>query len=470
MRTRILCLLELAIAAVGCGSHAALNQTQSGGYIPSDMAVAVGPHVVMQGVNSTFAWYARNNGQLLAAVSASDFFGPHGMCSNAVPTQGASDPRIRWDPASQRFFVVSTETASPGRWCLAVSTDPDGLIGWHFYAFQPPAAWFGGGWGYQYVFPDFPGIGVGDTALLLTGNLANTLLNLAAVDRSAMLLINKADLVAGSPTPRATYFAPAGANVTGDTTHLFLLQPSDHLSPGAWQMATGVNVLADPGNHMRTYRIIGTPGDPTTPYPIEYDVYVDSLRPFYQPPTYAKQIGGLKVRQIDDRVMYVTYRSGQLWVTLNQGVYNSGDADNTGALIRRTGVRLMQLDPSSPNVVYQDFKIKAAKQYYYVPSILIDAQGNLIVAMNWSSAKQGITGVVTGRRPTDPPNTARPPTVVANSPTAYGDAFIRWGDYSAIADDEGGVGFWAGLGYAIDASHWGTFLSHANPGNGYPQN
>jgi len=467
---RATALLAVALAA-GCGSHAGLNAiTAQSPYIPSDMGLAVSPNVVLEGVNIALAWYNRANNQLIASIGLSQFFGPHGMCDNNNPSQGISDPRIRWDAGSQRFFLVATETATPGRWCLAVSNDPDGLAGWHFYAFQPPPQWFGTQWGQQYVFPDYPGIGIGDGTVTLTGNLANGFLGYAHVDQSGVLLINKADLVAGNPNPHSAWFNPTPNNVSHDSTHLFLLQPSTNLSGGQTAYTAGVNLLNNPSTSLRIWRYFGTPTDSVIPYATKDTVTVSQNTPFYQPPA-GKQAGGLKVDQVDDRVMDVRYRGGQLWVTLNQGCYPAGDVDGFGVPILRTCNRYMQMDPNITSIVYQDFKLKEKKTYYYMPSINIDAQGNLVTGFNRSSPTEFIDGFVTGRRPTDPANTMRPETRVVASTVGYANAGSRWGDYSSASDETGGgTGSWFGLGYAFDANHWGTYISHSGPGNGYPTN
>src|SRR5262245_43723703 len=100
-------VLLLALAGAGCGSFEGLNQDESGGWVPADTQIAVSGDRIVQTVNVHARIWSRNPRTLIADFPASGFFG--GFLCNPL-LGGMSDPRIRFDPFTGRWFVLATET------------------------------------------------------------------------------------------------------------------------------------------------------------------------------------------------------------------------------------------------------------------------------------------------------------------------------------------------------------------------
>src|SRR5215469_6037111 len=73
------------------------------GWIPPDGGLAAGPHQVIVAINGAFNVYGKG-GTLLSSQSLGSFF-------TGLPDAGtAFDPHVRFDPNSQRFWIVAAAT------------------------------------------------------------------------------------------------------------------------------------------------------------------------------------------------------------------------------------------------------------------------------------------------------------------------------------------------------------------------
>ncbi len=413
---------------------------------------------IVEQVN-TRTWIIPRGGGPGTSFNTESFFLAGGGCD------GASDPRIMYDDYWKRWFMVATEISSPGRWCLAVSKTnlPEGA--WWFYAFQPPDAPFFQANNYQPVFPDYPGMGSNIWTIVLTGNLAQGFFGLATVDQSAVLVLNKADLMNGLSV-HSQYFPP-----DFDKDHLFLLQPSNHYDAGTFDTyLAGVNVMASAGTTLRLQKIDGIPGVGALPSMVQTNLSVPANSPFRSPPPSNQKGTTTDVESNDQRVLAVIYRDSQLWVALHQGCIIANDNDGNGNPIERVCVRYMSIDPFFvTHPILQDMKIKDKKTYYYFPSITLDSQGNLLTAFNKSSNSEYVSVYASGRKKTDPAETMREPVLLRPGLVSYTDSRFRWGDYNGAAPEvNGGVGAWFAVEIPVAADVWGTWISSIHLGD-YPQ-
>src|SRR5512137_1797228 len=70
---------------------------------PADGDGAIGPAHFVELINGRFAIYSKTNGALVQTMSDAGFFQNSGI---AIPSgQSVSDPRIVFDPTSQRWFA-----------------------------------------------------------------------------------------------------------------------------------------------------------------------------------------------------------------------------------------------------------------------------------------------------------------------------------------------------------------------------
>jgi len=182
-----------------------LRLSESGGYVPPDTQIGVGPSDLVEAVNLEMRiWQKGNPVQLLQTSSLCDFFG--------VSRSALSDPKVRFDPVSQRWFIAAitfNNSFTAGAWRLAVSAtaDPTGLFV-RYTASTGKSA------------PDFPAVGISNDKVVRAANAfrGNSFLG------TELLAINKADLVAGT-SAAATYFLPPQG--------LFTIQPALELPDAA---------------------------------------------------------------------------------------------------------------------------------------------------------------------------------------------------------------------------------------------
>jgi len=156
------------------------------------------------------------------------------------------------------------------------------------------------------------------------------------------------------------------------------------------------------------------------------------------------------------QLINAVWRSDSLWTTHTVGVTDGGDAtvrwyeiDTTGGVysIAQQG----DIDPG-PGV------------HTFLPSIAVDAVGNMAVTYTQSSASQFPNMMLAGRQAADPAGTTTPGIVIRASDSPRGQPAqtggARWGDYSGITvDPADDATFWAFNQYERTPSAWGTWWS-----------
>src|SRR5436190_17814945 len=120
-------LLDPAIGT----TFSALNFNLVGAWRPSDMGMAVGPNHIVQIVNGSYGVFSRS-GATLATVDINTFWQNAGIANPANPGEIVFDPRVVYDPVSQRFFATGDTfgNGTSNQVYLAVSNTSNPLDGW----------------------------------------------------------------------------------------------------------------------------------------------------------------------------------------------------------------------------------------------------------------------------------------------------------------------------------------------------
>jgi len=447
----------LVLACWGCGFEG-LSQSESGGVRPPDTQIAAGHTQIMEAVNLRLRIIPRSGG---SAVDRSIFDIIHPGCNT---TGGAiSDPRLHYDTFSSRFFFVVLHapagTSTPGAWCLSVSATSDALGTWYRYRIAMPNAPNSSGTLVP-AFPDYPGLGVGEDKVVLTGNPASGGFLLYAA-HSTIAALNKSQVLAGV-TVSVNYF-------TGpyDTSKLFLLQPAnvlDATSTGNVH-SFGVNAAAANPSTLRRYRVSGIPPSSTV------QMTAISFTGNWKAPLFARQPDSATngyLDALDGRVLHAVFRDGKITLVACVACDNS----------TRTCIRVVRLDGATITAFYNFGN--QAKDYFF-PAVTVDAALNQLIVFNASSDSEPASVYITGRRPTDPPQTLRTPRLVKAGIGSYWDGRCsrpcncifgncnRWGDYSGVAVDAANqLDSWAAAEYPIGLNTWGTWIEFLNHNN-FPQ-
>lgn len=317
------------------------------------------------------------NGSLLASRLLDAFFEPA-----PAPNGGGFNPRVVYDPQSQRFFVVTTDFvdqpcaagACVANLLLAVSksSSPDGLGGddWHLYALDATL---------DGAVPttnsaDLPVIGMNDSAVVISSSMIG--INDNRPKYAKLRILEKEKLLRGDPVT---------------WTDLFGMQ--DPIAGGnAWQLV--------PAHSEGTQRLFFL----TTPFTSSCSLTVWAIESPLQNPTLSARVapaagvcapppppqqpGGAIPFDWTFNAIFggIVHRGTSLWTT--QSIASGGAA----------GIRWVEIDVSNwpGSVSYRrDFTLAQSGVSLFCPTITVDEDNNTLIAFARSGPR------------TSPPSTTR---------------------------------------------------------------
>ena len=395
--------------------------------MPPDTQVGVSPNWIFEAVNLEGRILSRAPGTI-KTFDLNSFFG-------LSSTAQLSDPKIRFDAVSQRWFIAAityNTSFTSGAWLLAVSgtEDPTGAFARYSISTSKSA-------------PDFPALAVNSDKVVLTANAfrANSFLG------TEFVILSKANLLAGG-TVAGSYFGPPQG--------LFTIQPAHALSNCASGTSCPLYMAAVAFNSASAIRVWSLQGVPGTGSGVSVSSVSIAIAALASPPD-AKQKGtSVLIQTNDNRLLEASFRNGVLWVAANSACVPAVDTATRACL------RLIKLSTVGGISKQQDFDFGQPGAYYYYPAVHTDGSGKLIAAFSGSSASDYAGVYVSGQRATDPVNTFQLPTLVKPEGDAYTPFANRWGDYSGVAIDPSNASVvWIVGKYARieGGSEWGTFIT-----------
>jgi hypothetical protein len=191
-----------AQVAVQIGQNFAGSDNSRTYITPADGNGAIGTNYFVEFINGSFAVYDKSDGSGVAKISDMKFWSNKGPGGDGVgginflPSDAVSDPRVIYDPASQRWFASQVDyddgaadpTLESDYFLLAVSDTADPAGAWHVFSFlAAPGA---------IRFADFPTLGVDASAVYLAGDMYYGMTNSLG---TSLTMIPKADLLASPP-------------------------------------------------------------------------------------------------------------------------------------------------------------------------------------------------------------------------------------------------------------------------------
>jgi hypothetical protein len=380
-----------------------------GGGTPPDTMGAVGPDHVVEITNGGFAVYRKSDGATLAEASLKDFWLAAGV-SSAFDTY---DPRIVYDPPSDRFFVTGLNgRLVSNEILLAVSNGPDPTLGWTGFALDSDST--------DATWADFPTLGVdGDTVVVASDMLAVGAEGLPiAVD---VLVVPKADLAGDPPTfERATFFERASINVTGFAPQPVTSPEGDPLP--SWLLSSAVAFLGV----VPAAQIGGSADAPT----LDAGPLV-LVQPLDTPP--AAQQPALGLLDTGDGNFASPVRIGDsIWAVHSA----KGPAG-------RAAIRWFEFDAGTVDV-RQSGVIEDPSRDYLYPSIAANALGQVVIGFSASGADLVPSAfAVLGETAAGHTRFDEPISVLPGAGSLLGVGVLRFGDYSAtVADPSDPALFW----------------------------
>ena len=378
---------------------------------------------------------------------------------------GISDPHVRYDRQTNRWFIVAINVAASSNRCvIAMSSGPtiSVLANFTFFFFVfdaissppvSPAGYIGG-------FFDYPTLGVDANALYIGGNMFNSAGT--TFFGSTLFVVRKSSLTGGGPIV-TTAFHLAGTGSTG----IYTPQGVDNDDPTATQ---GYFVGVDAGVFSRlVFQRISTPGGtptasgsinltvPTTTFPLGGSGNAQ--------PALGTPVTGLA--DLDDRLFAAMIRKNKitgvssLWTAHNIEVNTSGVANSAG---NRNGSRWYQIDNlvTTPSLTQSGTLFDPAvgnPRGYWIPSIATSGQGHSVIGSSTAAANQRADCGVSGRYRSDALGTQQSYVLATASTSAYDQAGNpeRWGDFSqVIVDPLDDMTIWTFQEYCTGTNDWGV--------------
>lgn len=448
------------------------NLTADGTVFPPDSNGDVGPGQLVIATNGRLKVYNKNNvctGQQTTTTGSSStnlaspvmnvdlntFFSP------ATGGVGVSDPHVRYDRLSQRWFIVAIDLrAAPNRCVIAVSSGPtivsSASFTFFFFVFDilppvPPAFIAG--------FFDYPTLGVDANALYIGGRMFNTALT--AYVGASVFVIRKSSILGAGPMV-VTGFNGIGTASTG----IYTPQGVHNDDPAA---ITGfiIGVNSAVFSQLDIHRISTPGGTPTASALIPLTVPTTST-----PLNPVASGSAVTFDANDDRLFAAMIMKNtqtgvsSLWTSHAIAVTTAGTGATTGAG-RRNGVRWYQIGnlAATPSLTQSGTVFDNAAttpRFYWFPGIATSGQGHSVIGASTCATNQFVDVAVAGRYSTDLLGTSQAPVLATASTTTYAPPADpgpgrRWGDYSqTVVDPSNNMTMWTFQTYTNNTNSWGV--------------
>lgn len=442
-------LVPYSPQSVGPANFLAIDSTMSP-YIPPDSMGAVGPTQILAVANGRIRVFSKTGVPGALDTSTDVFFA-------SVRSAGTSDPHIRYDRLTQRWFVVMIDVAvSSNRVLFAMSSGPTitGTSSFSFYQFRmdavgaTPNSDTGG-------FADYPTLGVDRNALYVGVSIFNSAGT--AFIGTTVYVINKASLLTGTLT--LTAFRQIGA-VNGIGPGIFTAQGVDNDDPASTEgYFVGVDSAAFSTLDIR--RVINPGGIPSLSANMALTVPTTTF------PLGVPHPGGIgnMLDAIDDRLFAAAIHrnkiagTSSLWTAHNIQVNSSGVSSDTGG---RDGSRWYEIGnmTSTPVLVQSGtlYDASGTPLYYWMPSVAASGQGHMALGCSRANLTTSAGVAVAGRLRPDAAGATQTPTLAQGGSGSYtvGTSLPRrWGDYSqTVVDPTDDQTMWTFQEYVSASNVW----------------
>lgn len=445
-----------------------------GGCQPPDMALATSPTLVLQGVNTSYAFY-NTSGQLVAGpINDTAWYGVPPLPNNCDPAGPfLSDPRAFYDPNTGLFwtatlqveaaaFGVGSNCPTLSKYWVANINMKTGVM--HVYSFDMTLG------GTLNDGADYTQFGFSGSTISFTGNMFN--LTSGNYDFAETQFVNKASMEQGLPVTPAAFTQLAAGGVLLDTVQPVETETTSANDPGVQYLVNSFNINGDPfGNDClftACQGFIVWAFDPASQSLSGTFVGAGVPNPTYIVPPNADEPGCLQcVETIDSRITGTPVYSvgggqGLISFSLDTGVSNGGAIFPNivpGILwgqiqvVHGVGFVLANLAQSG----YLSFTGDRAASF---GAMMQDKNGRLFMVFDTMSANLNPSIMIASRGASDPLGSIGNVRFIVQGPSATFDS--RWGDYEAASY----TGFssnhvWVASQYSV-AGDWNTFIERVS--------
>jgi hypothetical protein len=411
---------------------------------PPDTGGAVGPRHVVTTTNAQVLIQSRT-GEVRPnyPLDLNRFWSPLGDFTDTF------DPRIQYDPQTDRWLASAGVNAGKSNAALLVGVSATGDPGGDWYLFRidegPAGFW-----------ADYPVLGFNANWVVLAANIYT--LPPGAYDRTDVYVFQKSDLYANGTGAYQTF--------SDDQGEFTLARDYDNGSPSAFYL---VQAFGGSESSVRVSTITGPSGQeqfhagagviPLNDSWAEAAPAGDDFAPQYA--SWAKVDTG------DSRLQNCALRQGAIWCA--HTVFLPADKPV------RAAVQWFQIDPVAIQLL-QAGRIEdpAGAVFYGFPSIAVNRNNEALIGFTRFSRNGFPDGAFALRGASDPLNTVRAATVFKRGEAPFigigaDDGSNRWGDFSAtVVDPLDDTAFWTIQEYASTPTNgylgrWGTWWSWVVP-------
>jgi hypothetical protein len=433
--------------------------------LPPDANGAVGPTAYVEFINGIFAIYNKTNGADLIRFSTDVDFWANAGVTNLDSSFEVTDPRIIYDPASQRWFASQIDVdvytqilggvLSTNDFLLAVSATSD-----------PNGKWYGKLFPSDPVdgnFADFPTLGVDAQGVYLSGDMFDSTAdpNTAPPLGCELVSFPKSDLLKVPPVfTNSTFFPTMSYSQRGQ-----VLQPaicSDGGSTGTILAAGDIGITSAPHSNLVTWAVqnASTPSATLSastfisvpPYMVPNNA--DVMSPLFVP---TQPDGTTNLMANDARFSAKVYSVGGVLYAVHNTELNN-----------RIAIRWYRIR-AADGALLEVGTIADTNLDLFYPSIAANPQGTVVIGCNGCSGSPNkfVSAYAYIGRPASGVTTFGSPILLKSGVVNYhGDdeglvnPDCRWGDYSTTSLDPADPNrFWTLQMFAADTNVWSTQIT-----------
>ena len=405
----------------GGGRDAGWQSVTNTGWTPPDPHMAVSANHVMATVNGALAAFLKDGTPLWQTPieGASGFWGSLGAGSFVF------DPEVIFDPLDARFMAMACErTNNQSYFLFGVSATSDPTGAWHKYRFNVTSL--------AGNDIDSPNMAVDEQAIYLTADFFSP-------DTYLVYIVSKASVLGGGSAVTTSILH------TGTQSMGLPVEVTD--APAMYMLHANESFSASTITFWAVQNPLGTPSLVSTALTV----------PTWWSPPSARSLGtSAQVILFEARFWSCVYRDGYLWACHH--VAPTSARTTCASRWYQFAMNGWPTSGNPPTLVQSGDVLPGGTGYATFNSIGVNALGDAAMCFAYSSTSEYFSIQRAYRAAGDPAGTMQAPVRLKESTVAYTQT--RWGDYSAVVVDPGGIEFWMMHEYALGAGAWSTWVSH----------
>lgn len=354
------------------------------------------------------------------------------------------DPRILYDPYSQRWIATATANPYTGSAILiAVSTNSNPTGGWYAYASYVDTS--------GYSWADFPTPGFNRNKIVISWNYFP--IYVGGADGVGLFVLNKTNVYAGGSVTPQSFYQPYRS---GTTTNGYNLRPAVTYDTNDATLYLLQDFQDNPTNSslLAIYTITGTAGSATLARSTNFPSAPAWASAGPNNGNIAPQLGQPDVpaiNTVDSRLSQVVYRNGSLWCAHTIFL----PANNP----TRCAVQWWQIATNGNVLQNGRLDDSSGATMYAFPSIAVNRFGDALIGYSRFGTNQYASANYSLHALNEPMGTFEPDYLYRAGQSSYWKSLLdslgrnRWGDYSMTwVDPVNDADFWTIQAYAAQYS------------------